>query len=254
MHELGDTVDMALPRPPPALTRAIIDAAHARGLITIGHAFSYAGAMDLLRGGADGLTHVFFDLPPPSDGNEKWIAFMKKNGAHCNPTLGLAASQAGQGDELQRRFTQTQLSQRMLADKTPRQNLGLSAQNERASFENAVRNTMAMYEAGIPLIVGSDCAGKHLGTAYGLGVHVEIHLLRHMIGMTTLEVLKSATSLTCDRFGFGDRGRIQAGKKADLVLLEGDPRQFMSDENELCLPIKAVWRDGVLCDAFKSQQ
>jgi imidazolonepropionase-like amidohydrolase len=246
MHELGDTINMDLPRPPSELTRSIVKAAHDNGIIAVGHAFSYAGAMDLLQGGVDGLTHAFFDLPS----SNHWLVLMKQNKAHCNPTLGLAASQAGQGDEIQLRFTQTPLAQQMLFDKTPRQNLGLSVKNEKASFEIAVQNTKAVYDAGILLIVGSDCAGKHLGTAYGLGVHIEIYLMKHRIGMKPEEVLKSVTALTADRFGFSDRGRIQAGKNADMVLLEGDPRLLLDDENILCLPIKGVWRDGIRCSAY----
>lgn len=246
MHELGDTIDMNLPRPPLELTKSVVTAAHDNGIIAVGHAFSHAGAMDLLQGGVDGLTHVFFDTPPSDD----WLALMKKNKAHCNPTLGLAASQAGEGDKIQQRFTETPLAQQMLSDKTPRQDLGLSAKNAKASFSNAVQNAKAMYQAGIPLIVGSDCAGKHLGTAYGLGVHIEMHLMVHTLGMKPVEVLQAATALTADRFGFHDRGRIQPGKKADLLLLQGDPRQLLQDENTLCLPIKTVWRDGIVCSAY----
>jgi imidazolonepropionase-like amidohydrolase len=246
MHELGDTIDMDLPRPPSELTKSIVQAAHSNGVIAVGHAFSYAGAMDLLQGGVDGLTHVFFDTPPSDD----WLAVMKQIKAHCNPTLGLAASQAGEGDSIQQRFTQTSLAQQMLFDKTPRQNLGLSAKNSKASFTNAVQNAKAMYKADIPLIVGSDCAGKHLGTTYGLGVHIEIHLMSQLLGMKPAEVLRAATALTADRFGFQDRGKIQPGKKADLVLLEGDMREFLQDDSARCLPVKMVWRDGIACSAY----
>jgi imidazolonepropionase-like amidohydrolase len=246
MHELGDTIDMDLPRPPPELTKSIVEAAHSNGLVAVGHAFSYAGAMDLLKGGVDGLTHVFFDTPPSDD----WLELMKRNNVHCNPTLSLAASQAGAGDTIQQRFTQSPFAQRMLFDKTPRQNLGLSAKNTKASYENAIRNTKAMYQAGIPLIVGSDCAGKHLGTAYGLGVHVEMRLMTQVLGMKPAEILRAATALTADRFGFTDRGRIQPGKKADLALLDGDARLFLEEKDAACLPIKMVWRDGISCSEY----
>jgi imidazolonepropionase-like amidohydrolase len=83
-----------------------------------------------------------------------------------------------------------------------------------------------LYNAGVPIIVGSDASGQARGTAYGLEVHIEIHLLIHKVGMAPIDALKGATSLTADRFGFHDRGRIGPGKKADLVLVEGDLEPF----------------------------
>lgn len=107
MHELGDTVDMTLPRPPPKLTQAVVRAAHARGLGAVGHAFSYAGVVDLLQAGVNGLTHVLFDAPAIDD----WLGL---NRAYYSPTFGLAASQAAAGAALQARFIATPFSQRML--------------------------------------------------------------------------------------------------------------------------------------------
>jgi hypothetical protein len=97
--------------------------------------------MDLLEGGVDGLTHTFFDKPP----SDQWLNLMKRNKVHCNPTLVLAASQAGEGDDIQKRCTQTAFAQKMFSDQTPRQNLGLSANNSKASFANAVENAKTMY-------------------------------------------------------------------------------------------------------------
>ena len=77
-HELGDTVGMDLPRPPMDIQKAVVNAAHENGVIVVGHAFSYAGAMDLLRAGADGLTHMFLDKPPSND----YIQLMLEQGQH----------------------------------------------------------------------------------------------------------------------------------------------------------------------------
>ena len=221
-------------------------AAHANGRIVVGHAFSHAGVVDLLEAGVDGLTHAFTDVPP----TDAWLALMKLNNAHCNPTFSCLAAHAGKGDAFQVPFTNDPFSQRMLTDATPRGNTDFAASSVNGSFEQAVNNVRAMYEAGVPLIAGSDCAGKHLGTAYGMGLHIEIHLMRHRVGMSPDEVLRSATSLTAQRFGFSDRGAVETGKKADLVLIDGDVREHLHNEEVLCLPISAVWRDGVLCEAY----
>ncbi|KIW02102.1 uncharacterized protein PV09_06592 [Verruconis gallopava] len=247
MNEMGDTIDMSLPRPPLELQQAIVEAAHKRGVIAVGHAFSYSGVMELLEAGVDGLTHSFLDRPESDD----WLKLMKKNNVHCNPTLDCLATHCGNGDEIQVPFTSHPFAQRMLFDKRPRECTNFAKNNEKASFANGVQNVKDMYAAGVPLIVGSDCAGKRLGNPYGLGVHEEMYLMTIVVGMKPIDVLKGATSLIADRFGFSDRGRVKEGLKADLVLLEGDVRELLANEKELCLPVQAVWRDGVLCSSFE---
>jgi imidazolonepropionase-like amidohydrolase len=247
MHELGDTINMSLPRPPLEVQKAVVEAAHSHGLIAVGHAFSYRGTMELLSCGVDGLTHIFLDKPPSND----YISLCKQNNAHCNPTLSTGGSQTREGDEIQAKFAADPLAQEMLFDKKPRLPLGMGASN--ASIEHGYESTKALYNAGVPIIIGSDSSGQARGTAYGLGVHIEIHLLTHKVEMTVFDVLKGATSLIADRFGFHDRGRIQSGKKADLVLVEGDVRKVLADEQKLCLPIQGVWRDGVLASVYKNR-
>lgn len=249
MHELGDTLSIPnLPRPPPQIQKAVVDAAHEHGLIAVGHAFSHAGASDLLAAGVDGLTHCFFDKPP----NDDWLQVMKQHNVHCNPTLSLCASQVGEGGEMQRRFAECPLAQRMLFDPQPRKDIGLACGMHNASKENAFENTRAMYRADVPLIVGSDCAGQEIGSAYGLGVHMEMYYMVHEVGMRPDEVLRSATSLTAERFGLNDRGVLEVGRLADIVLLEGDVRESMLDQSMLCLPISGVWREGILADVYRS--
>lgn len=252
MHELGDTLSMTnLPRPPLDIQKAVVDAAHERGIIAVGHALSHAGAMDLLAAGVDGLAHCFLDKPADNE----WIKTMKEKGMHCSPTLSLCASQTGQGGPLQQRFAEDPLSRRMQFDPRPQLDVGLACNSRHnASIENVYENTRTLYQAGIPLIVGSDAAGQAVGSAFGLGVHMEIYQLVHEIGMQPEEALRSATSLTAERFGFSDRGVIEPGRLADLVLLEGDVRKTMVDENALCLPISMVWREGVLADVFKPSE
>jgi imidazolonepropionase-like amidohydrolase len=61
-------------------------------------------------------------------------------------------------------------------------------------------------------------------------------------GLTPVQALRAATSTPARRFGLTDRGRIVAGARADLLLVDGDPASTISDT----LSIRAVWRRGVL--------
>ena len=59
-------------------------------------------------------------------------------------------------------------------------------------------------------------------------------------GFTPEEALRAATSVNARRFKLGDRGIIAVGRKADLVLIEGNPLEDIGDT----LNPKVVWRDG----------
>ncbi|KAM0499050.1 hypothetical protein ACHAP8_005754 [Fusarium lateritium] len=247
-QQLGDTLGMKLPSPPVDVQTAVVKAAHEAGVIAVGHALSYTGFMYLLEAGVDGFTHVFLDEPP----NDHFIKIMKSRNVHCNPTLSLCASQTAERQEWQQTFRRDPFAESMLIQKTPDKPLGLAKeQRPRAGVQHAYETTRKLYRAGVPLIAGSDCAGQGFGVTYGLGIHIEMYLFAHEIGMSPEDVLKSATSTTAARFGFKDRGEISVGKKADLVLVKGDITEVLSDPNNRCLPIAGVWRDGVLASIYE---
>ena len=246
-QEPGDSLGLDLPQPTLEIQEALVTAAHRYGIKAVGHAFSYAGAMGLLRAGVDGLTHIFFDEPPRDD----FVRIMKDQGAHCNPTLGLCASQTGEGQEILQRFMEDSYAQRMLLNRNLAKPVGFaSEQKPKSSIQHAYNNTKALYKAGVPIILGTDAAGKDIGIPYGLGVHLEVYLLGHEIGMTPVDVLTSSTSSPADRFGFNDRGKIEKGRLADFVLFEGDIETALADPECLCLPIKSVWRLGITAECF----
>ena len=246
-HELGDSIGLSLPPPPMDVQSSVVKAAHSRGLIAVGHAFSYAGAMALLRAGADGLTHIFLDEPPQDD----FVETMKASGAHCCPTLTLCSSQTGEGGEIHQRFVSDEFAQKMLLSQPAGKPVGFAiSQHPQSSVQHSYKSVKKLYAAGVPIVVGTDAAGTDIGVPYGLGVHMELHQLSHNVGMTPMDVLSSATSITADRFGFKDRGKIQAGRRADMVLVRGDVTASLKDPKSLCLPLKAVWREGVAAEAF----
>jgi len=59
-----------------------------------------------------------------------------------------------------------------------------------------------------------------------------------------IEALRSATSVPARTFGLTDRGRITAGLRADLVLVNGDPTTDILATRD----IAGVWKRGVMID------
>jgi imidazolonepropionase-like amidohydrolase len=89
---------------------------------------------------------------------------------------------------------------------------------------------------------GSDSSPASLGTAVGASTHHELLLYVEYAGMKPIEALRSATSVAARRFKLADRGRVQEGCRADLILVKGDPTEQISS----ILDLEKVWKHGVV--------
>ena len=74
----------------PTMT-ALVAAAHKRGKLALVHVMTLAAARDALEAGADGLAHIFLDVPP--DGG--FAALAAAHHAFVVPTLSVVASMSG---------------------------------------------------------------------------------------------------------------------------------------------------------------
>lgn len=77
MHESGTALGMQFNQPSVSLQKAVIDAAHANGLVAVAHATCLKDTVEILQAGVDGLTHTFCDQPP----TKELIEAYKKNNA-----------------------------------------------------------------------------------------------------------------------------------------------------------------------------
>ena len=110
-------------------------------------------------------------------------------------------------------------------------------------YENARDSVTALYKAGVPVLAGTDAysaPSSPIQVRHGESLHRELELLVEA-GMSTLDVLRSATSLPGQYFGLDDRGVIEHGKRADLVLLSEDPLKDIKATRS----IQRVWCGGV---------
>ena len=87
---------------------------------------------------------------------------------------------------------------------------------------NAEAAVSALPRAGIHLLAGTDAPAP--GVAHGVSIHRELELLVQS-GLKPIEALAAATSEPACFFCFHDRGRIAKGFRADLVLVDGDPKR-----------------------------
>jgi imidazolonepropionase-like amidohydrolase len=82
-------------------------------------------------------------------------------------------------------------------------------------------NLQRVWGAGIPVVMGTDAG--NIGTLHGPSVFREMALM-HEAGLTSLQVLRSATSNGARALRLqSEVGAIAPGKLADLVILDADP-------------------------------
>jgi imidazolonepropionase-like amidohydrolase len=109
------------------------------------------------------------------------------------------------------------------------------------AFAKAAKMEKLFYDMGGLLTVGTDPTGNG-GTLAGYGNWRAIELLVEADGFTPLEAIKIATLNGAIALGFDQSiGTIEAGKSADLLVVDGDPSKNISDLRKMLF----VFRSGV---------
>ena len=234
IYDDGSEFGLRIPTLSKATLQAVIEAAHRRGKLAIVHVLSLQAAKDAIAAGADGLAHLFADRAP----DDEFISLVTQHHAFVIPTLSVLAGAAGvsngpslAGDPRLMPYLTSEAITDLLG-KYPRNSGSLS------NAEEAVRKLSAQ---GIPILAGTDA--HNLGTAHGASLLGELELLANA-GLTPVEALKSATSVNAAAFQLDDRGQIVPGKRADLLLIDGNPTTRISDIRN----VAAVWKLGVKLD------
>lgn len=219
------------------MLKAVVEAAHKNGKLVVVHIGSLQGAREVINAGADGLAHTFADLPPDAE----FVALVKSHHAFVVPTLErILASTGGSGG------SELVASADLAPFLTPKDTTALGqlvARRPGATlrYENAEASVKALAAAGVPILAGTDSPNP--GTVPGASFHGELRLLVKA-GLTPTQALVAATSGAADAFHLADRGRIRAGLRADLVLVDGDPTEDILVSRK----ISRVWVAGTPID------
>ncbi|MET0190472.1 MAG: amidohydrolase family protein [Pseudonocardia sediminis] len=226
--------DPGLPLLPHDAYAAGVTAAHEHGHLAMTHAQTAATWDQAARGGTDALVHLFIDRPH----DDRLVDTIASSGAFVTPCLVLARSFMGIG------ATEMAADPRVTSRLAPHwtEALGRSLSTWDAPFDDALASVAALDAAGVDILVGTDASvavPTTGGQAHGASVHHEMALLVEA-GLSPVRALRAATSVPARRFGLDDRGRIAAGLRADLVLVDGDPTTTIGDS----LSIVGVWRGG----------
>jgi cytosine/adenosine deaminase-related metal-dependent hydrolase len=101
-----------------------------------------------------------------------------------------------------------------------------------------------MESSGVPILAGTDSAAPYV--IPGFALHEELALLVKA-GLSPMQALEAATKNPADFLGKSEtQGTIEAGKNADLLLLDSDPLEDIRNTQR----IRAVILGGRLLDRF----
>lgn len=227
------SLGMSLPMLQKNTLYGLIAAAHAHGKRAVVHALSEPYARTAIEAGADGLAHLFTGATVSDD----FAGVVASHGAFVIPTLGVVFASCGQpngaaivGDSLLLPYIRP-MWRPMMSRVINWPNGPKSCDGTRA----AVRQLAAKK---VPILAGTDAPSP--GQTYGASLHGELVLLMSA-GLTAPEALTAATSAPARAFGLSDRGRIDPGLRADLLLVEGDPTTDITATRR----IVAIWKRGV---------
>jgi imidazolonepropionase-like amidohydrolase len=251
----------------PALVPPIIERAHSLGLRVSGHIPYGLNAEQAVRAGFDEIQHANFlllnflegvDTRTParftevakqaagldlkSERVQSFLALLKEKGTVVDPTLNAFEGMfIGRPGQLDPGFTS-------VVDRLPPQvRRGLYTgglpvpegmdQRYRDSWGAMLGIVRELYEHGIPIVAGTDSLA-------GFGLHRELELYAQA-GIPPLDILRAATIVPA-RVMKRDKelGTVEPGKLADLILVDGQPDQKISDIRRVVLTIKG----GVVYD------
>jgi imidazolonepropionase-like amidohydrolase len=225
---------------------ALAAAAHAHGKRLTGHVVTSSPAA-FLEAGQDGVEHGGFT--PDSLPHERRMAFWRELASRdvgVVPTLVTATESVFRPLEYYKALVsdtapashplRPYLSKFMILDW--REQVDELTPQRRAFFSErywpyVLGEVREMRQAGVRIMTGSDVAV--LNVFPGASLHDELRLFVDSVGMSPMEALESATREPTEWLGLADSvGTIAPGKAADLVLLDANPLDDITNTRRIC--------------------
>jgi imidazolonepropionase-like amidohydrolase len=199
---VDDRNDM-FPKLTPALYGAIIDEAHKNNLRVTAHIFELVDGKGLLRANVDAFAHSVRDR----DVDDEWMTLVRQH-----PNLVVNPNLPDRGVKTDVSWLRAALPAAEYAE-VEKENVD-NPMAQRAHGIQA-RNLAKLSQAGVKIVVGTDG-----NTPWQ--THVEMEDMQ-LAGMTPTQVIATATKNAAEFLKMTDAGTLEAGKSADLLVLDANP-------------------------------
>jgi imidazolonepropionase-like amidohydrolase len=222
----------------PDVIKAIADEAHSLGMTVTGHVPQVFNAIQGVEAGMDQINHLNYattvmrdptagrgaPVDVNSDTAKKAIAFFVDHHTVIDPTAGWG-EMAGHSKSVDvATFEPGILKAPFILDIKFRGMGGnTSADQMRTRLQQSEAVIGALFKGGVTIVPGSDTGL----VGYGLQRELEIYVES---GMTPLQAIQSATIVSARAMKLDhDLGTVEPGKRADLILTDGNPASDIHD-------------------------
>ena len=216
-------------RLPLGLIKVVTETAHARGVPVTAH-LEIVDATDAIRGGVDGIEHITSfgtSLLAPREAEIYRQAVLKDNNARRDgrykmwSEIDLASPRVK--NVLDLIVKQGTFVSATLAVFEKRNGDRDTTEMHVRSFANMLKFVGLAKQAGARIVAGSHSSVPHAERGWAYQRELELLVAS---GLTPMQAIVAATTEQARFFRIAERlGSIEAGKLADLILVEGDPSQ-----------------------------
>lgn len=175
--------------------RLVVNTAHELGVPVVGHCRGASSTRDAARAGFDMILHATYM-------DDEALAAVIEARVPIVPTFTFQANLLDFGAQIG------------------------ASESVRTLFRKEIEESAVMlrraYDAGVPMLCGTE-SGFSL-TPYGDWHYRELEVFVRELGFTPLQAIRAATSENAVSIGLkGRTGAVQAGRLADLIVVDGDP-------------------------------
>lgn len=231
----------------PDVIQAIAAEAHSLGMTVTGHVPQALNAFQGVEAGMDQINHLNYAsnmMRAPGGGRgvidvnsetaQKAIQFFKDHHTVIDPTSGWGEMASHSKEVDVAAFEPGILKSPFTLDARFRGMGGnTSAEQMRTRLAQSEAVIGALFKGGVAIVPGSDTG------LVGYGLHRELEIYVEA-GMTPLEAIQSATIVSARALKLdAELGTVEAGKRADLILVDGNPAADIHDIRKVAQVVTA---------------